>query len=141
MNSAYNFNLYIKSNCSLKPHFQVSLCGIYIQVLTVTAKFSCNSDVEVLFQLHVPFFETRNCTLVCLYTCLCRWIQISKEKDYPFGIFKLFFKQWWSTIAPISTKKSNHLTTNHWTQKEHDICRLIFISFHCYWKCVIFVWF
>ena len=32
MNSSYNFNLYIKSNCSLRPHFQVTSSGLYIQV-------------------------------------------------------------------------------------------------------------
>ena len=32
MHSAYNFNLYIKDNCSARPHFNVPLSGLYIQV-------------------------------------------------------------------------------------------------------------
>ena len=32
MNSAYNFDLYIKGNCSYQAHFQVSLSVFYIQV-------------------------------------------------------------------------------------------------------------
>ena len=32
MYSAYNFNLYIKDNCSARPHFNVPLSGLDIQV-------------------------------------------------------------------------------------------------------------
>ena len=29
MNSGHNFNLYIKGNCSQRPHFQVAFSGLY----------------------------------------------------------------------------------------------------------------
>ena len=32
MNNAYNCNLYIKGNCSQRPHFKVLFSGLYIQV-------------------------------------------------------------------------------------------------------------
>jgi hypothetical protein len=35
-------------------------------------------------------------------------------------IMKIKFKQWWSTIPPISTTQSP-LTSIHWTKKYHDM--------------------
>ena len=42
MKSAYNFNLYIKGNCSWWVHFQVPLSGFFIY------RFDCNQIEEVL---------------------------------------------------------------------------------------------
>jgi len=35
------------------------------------------------------------------------------------------FKQWWSSIPPISTKRTttSHLNWTYWSQKDHDIWR------------------
>ena len=36
------------------------------------------------------------------------------------------FKQWWSSIPPVSTKRTitSHLNWTHWTHKDHDMWRL-----------------
>ena len=52
MNSAYNCNVYIKGNCSYRPHFQVPLSGLFYTGLSVF-KLGHIDHVEIIMKLLV----------------------------------------------------------------------------------------
>ena len=74
MTCAYNFNLFMKGNCSLRPHFQISLSGLYIQVfLLFFLFFFCFLFFCFVF-CFVCFFFCKSCihfkTNQKLFSCL-----------------------------------------------------------------------
>jgi len=66
---------------------------------------------------HIFFFRSHTCKHVqCTILFEATLSKIPANNPVEWKLLKRKFKQWWSTIQPISYNKRLHLTSNHWTK-------------------------
>ena len=99
MNSAYNFTLYIKGNCSSRPHFQVPLSGLYIQVWPYLFYY------VVILSMHIAGHIVQSMVLHYMHhfksayiLCLCLAL---KGSDHGYNVFSSIWLKLYNVFSAI----------------------------------------
>jgi hypothetical protein len=72
---------------------------------------------DLLYYVYVLLIVVCPFVLLAMVLPLLLWFA---DYEYPFGIFKFFFKQWWTSMSPILTKQTIISHLNSLNTKNHD---------------------